>query len=152
MIWYKAKCITECIFGRVRRKAGDIYEGNVKPPHHFEILSEIEVEDDAAPVFKQSCPHCGNDISGEPAPALPKASEAIEHMADAIEAADSEEEEEEGNSDISDAYNMPQLLTHTKLDTMNKADIERYGRGHGVTLDPDVMTKAEMILRVPKLA
>ena len=59
-MWYKAKCVRECIFRGVRRKPGQIYEGPVKPPVHFEILEKRA--DDTSVVTKRTvCPFCGNE-------------------------------------------------------------------------------------------
>lgn len=124
MVWYKAECIRECIFNGVRRKPGDIYEGHVKPPHHFEIIGESEYADIPVP-DKDTCPYCGNAI---PASGGKKAATARADVA-------------EGTS----------ILSRSRLNMMNKDELTAYGLSHGIELDNVIMTKIEMINKLSEL-
>lgn len=38
MAKFKARCVQACFFNRIYWSVGKIYEGNKKPPNHFELL------------------------------------------------------------------------------------------------------------------
>jgi hypothetical protein len=117
-MWYRAKCIKECIFRGVRRRPGSIYEGPVKPPRHFEIIEERE--DGAASVAQRNvCPFCGNEIPAAEIgpPLVPRAPE-----------------------------DDPGKKFH-QLKAMNKTELVAYGEQIGFSLDM-ALTKDEMIERI----
>ena len=123
-MWYKAECIRECTFRGVRRRPGSLYEGPVKPPHHFRII-EARKDGTAESPRRNVCPFCGNELPA----------------ALALSAADSFEEPltgpgAEGSDDPGKKEN--------QLKAMNKEKLAAYAGTLGLELEPG-LNKAEMI-------
>lgn len=117
-MWYKAKCIRDCIFQGVRRRVGDEYVGTAMPPSHFEILELNKTAPLTNDKGARACPYCGNSLPQGAATETPVQEPEPVDMEDQVE----EEQAKEA----------AQPVSISKLKVMNKSELLEIAESMGV--------------------